>query len=104
MFARLVTVSVRPEMSDDTVAVFKQQNAPGLATLPGFLKVYYGMNRQTGKVTTLTLWDTEANERASRANIPRTIENMAGMLAAEEVHQETLEVVHVYPADQGSGA
>jgi heme-degrading monooxygenase HmoA len=98
MFFRLVSCTVDPGKVDETVAVFRSANAPGLAALPGFVQVLYGLNRKTGKVTTVTVWDSEEHERASRANIPNTIANMAGLLLAEEVHQETLEVVHSWPA------
>ena len=97
MYARMVTVTVDPAKSDETVAVFQSKNAPGLASLPGFIKVFYGMNRKTGKITTWTVWDSEENEKASRENISATIANMDGLLLPEEVHQETLEVVHQYP-------
>lgn len=97
MYARMVTVTVDPAKSDETVAVFRSKNAPGLASLPGFISVYYGMNRKTGKITTWTVWDSEEHERASRHNISNTIANMEGLLLAEEVHEETLEVVHQYP-------
>ena len=98
MYFRLVSCTVDPAKVDETVAVFDQANAPGLAALPGFIQVLYGLNRKTGKVTTVTVWESEEHERASRLNVPNTIANMRGLLLAEEVHQETLEIVHAWPA------
>jgi heme-degrading monooxygenase HmoA len=97
MYARLVSVEVRPDRVDECIAVFREKNARALAEQAGFRHVYYFMNRRTGKVTSVTFWNTEADEKASRANIPRLIDNMGDLLAADEVHQETLEVVHEYP-------
>ena len=97
MYARLVSVQVESNRVDECIAVFREQNAVALAAQPGFHKVYYFMNRPTGKVTSVTLWNTKADEKASRQNIARLIDNIGDLLVAEEVHQETLEVVHQYP-------
>ncbi len=42
----------------------------------------------------MTFWENEADEEASRANLPRLIEGMSHVLASEAVYQETFEVVH----------
>ena len=42
----------------------------------------------------VTFWENEEDERASRANVPRLVEGMSHVLASEEVYQETFEVVH----------
>ena len=97
MYARLVSVQVEPNRVDECIAVFREKNAVALAAQPGFHKVYYFMNRRTGKVTSVTFWNTEVDEKASRKNIARLIDNMGDLLVAEEVHQETLEVVHQIP-------
>jgi hypothetical protein len=98
--ARLVSVWVEPSRVDETVALFKETNARSLAQQPGFEQVYYLMNRATGKVTSVTFWASEDDERRSRANIPSLIENMAHLLTAQEVHQETLEIVHLRQASR----
>jgi hypothetical protein len=54
----------------------------------------------------VTFWENEADEEASRANLPRLIEGMSDVLASEEVYQETFEVVHeqhpIEPSEQAS--
>ncbi len=47
----------------------------------------------SGEATSVTFWENEADEEASRANIPRLIEGMSQVLASEEVYQEIFEVV-----------
>ena len=52
------------------------------------------MDRTGGRSTSVTFWENEEDERASRANIPRLVEGMSHVLASEEVYHETFEVVH----------
>jgi hypothetical protein len=44
--------------------------------------------------TSVTFWENEADERASRTNIPGLVERMADVLTSSEVYQETFEGVH----------
>jgi hypothetical protein len=44
--------------------------------------------------TSVTFWENEEDEEASRANILRLVEGMSHVLASDEVYQETFEVVH----------
>ena len=52
------------------------------------------MDRSTGRAISVTFWTSEADERASRANVPKLIDAMADVLAKHEVRQETFETVH----------
>ena len=51
----------------------------------------------------MTFWENEADEKASRANIPRLTEGMSQVLASEEVYQEVFEVVHEQHPTECSG-
>ncbi|GAC1486121.1 MAG: hypothetical protein NVS2B12_41010 [Ktedonobacteraceae bacterium] len=93
-YARVVTIHVRPEKMDECIRIFKEVNAPSIAAHTGFDHGHWWVDRSTGKATSVTFWDTEANEQASRANIPRLIERMAHVLASHDVQQESFEVVH----------
>ena len=101
MYGRLVTAPLDPDRIDECITVFREKNAPGLAAQPGFRQVFYLMHRRTGKVTTLTVWSTAADEKASRSNISRLNDNLGDLLVVDEVHQETLEVVYQYPEPGG---
>jgi hypothetical protein len=48
----------------------------------------------SGRATSVTFWENEEDEEASRANILRLVEGMSHLLASEDVYQETFEVVH----------
>ena len=94
MLARVVTIQVRPEKMDECIRIFKEVNAPSIAARPGFDHGHWWVDRASGKATSVTFWENEADEAASRANIPLLIEGMSHVLASEEVYQETFEVVH----------
>jgi heme-degrading monooxygenase HmoA len=94
MLARVVTIQVKPEKLDECISIFREVNAPSIAQRPGFDHGHWWADRTSGEATSVTFWENEEDERASRTNIPRLIEGMAHVLASEEVYQETFEVVH----------
>ena len=94
MLARVVAVQVKPEKMDECIRIFKEVNAPSIAVRPGFAHGHWWVDRTGGQATSVTFWENEADEEASRANLPRLIEGMSHVLASEEVYQETFEVVH----------
>jgi quinol monooxygenase YgiN len=103
MLARVVTIQVRPEKMNDCIAIFKEINAPSIAAQPGFNDGHWFVDRVSGEATSVTFWENEADEEASRANIPRLIEGMSPALASEEVYQEIFEVVHEQRPIERSG-
>ncbi len=94
MLARVVTIQVKPEKMEECIAIIKEVNAPSIAVRPGFDHGHWWVNRTSGEATSVTFWENEADEEASRANIPGLIEGMSHVLASEEVYQETFELVH----------
>jgi hypothetical protein len=103
MYARVVTIRVRPEQMDECIRIFREVNAPSIAARPGFDHGHWWVDRAGGKAMSVTFWDSEANEQASRANIPRLLEGMAHVLATPEVEQETFEAVHEQRKRQPTG-
>ena len=103
MLARVVTVQVLPEKMDECIRIFKEVNAPSIAARPGFDHGHWWVDRASGKATSVTFWENEADEKASRANIHRLIEGMSQVLASEEVYQEVFEVVHEQHPTKCSG-
>ena len=88
---------------DECIAIFKDINAPSIAAQPGFDHGHWFVDRVSGEATSVTFWENEADEEASRANIPRLIEGMSQVLASEEVYQEIFEVVHEQRPVERSG-
>ncbi len=94
MLARVVTIQAKPEKMDECIRIFREVNAPSIAEQPGFDHGHWWVDHASGKATSVTFWENEADEEASRANLPRLIEGMSHVLASEEVYQETFEWVH----------
>jgi heme-degrading monooxygenase HmoA len=94
MRARVVTIQAKPEKMEECISIFKEVNAPSIAQRPGFDHGHWWVDRTSGKATSVTFWENEEDEEASRANIPRLVEGMSHVLASDEVYQETFEVVH----------
>ena len=103
MLARVATIQVLPEKMDECIRIFKEVNAPSIAVRPGFDHGHWWVDRASGKATSVTFWENEADEERSRANIPRLIEGMSQVLAPEEVYQEVFEVVHEQHPTERSG-
>ena len=94
MLARVVTIQVRPEEMDECISIFREVNAPSIAQRPGFDHGHWWVDRASGQATSVTFWENEEDEEASRANISRLVEGMSHVLASDEVYQEAFEVVH----------
>src|SRR4051812_39617601 len=94
MLARVVTIQVRPEKIDEYSSIFKVVNAPSIPVRPGFNHGHWWMDRASGEATSVTFCKNEADEQASRANIPRLVERTSHVLASQEVYLETFELVY----------
>jgi hypothetical protein len=94
VLARVVTIQVKPEKMDECISIFREVNAPSIAERPGFYHGHWWVDRTSGQATSVTFWENQEVEEASRANIPRLVSGMSHVLASDEVYQETFEVVH----------
>ncbi len=65
MFARLVTIGGQSEQLDDFVRLGEEKVLPQLKRLDGFEGSLVLANRQSGKIVTLTLWESEEAMRAT---------------------------------------
>jgi heme-degrading monooxygenase HmoA len=65
MFARVRITSGVPEKVDDGIRHFRENVVASYKDVAGFEGAYLLVNRKTGKVMGITLWDTEANRRAT---------------------------------------
>jgi hypothetical protein len=105
MYARVVTISVRPERMDDCIRIFREVNGPAIAARRGFDHGHWWVERTTGEAVSVTFWETADDELASRANIPRLIDGMSAVLASNEIEQRMFERVHdQYPGVAVAGA
>ena len=65
MFARVRTTSGVPEKVDDGIRHFKENVVASYRNVAGFKGAYLLVNRKSGEVVGITLWDTEAHMQAT---------------------------------------
>ena len=65
MFARVRTTSGLPDKVDDGIRHFRENVVASYRHVAGFKGAYLLVNRKTGKLTGITLWDTEASMQAT---------------------------------------
>lgn len=65
MFARVRITSGIPERVDDGIRHFRENVVASYKDVAGFKGAYLLVNRKSGKVMGITLWDTEASMQAT---------------------------------------
>ena len=66
MHARLSRFAgLDPERVEETVQQFEEHALPGLEQQQGFRGIVAGVNEATGQAFTVTLWESEADMKAS---------------------------------------
>ena len=65
MFASVSTYQGPPDQIDDGLRYAQENIVPSLQEVEGFEGVYLLVDRQSGKVLTITLWESEEALRAS---------------------------------------
>jgi len=65
MYARNVTAQTSPGALDEAIQLWKESVAPSTSEQKGFKGAYLFVERSTGKVRSIGLWETEADLLAS---------------------------------------
>ena len=65
MHARIVTAQVLPENVNEDIKIWRDSVVPAVKTQKGFKRGYLLVNRKTGKVVTVGLWESEADMQAT---------------------------------------
>jgi heme-degrading monooxygenase HmoA len=71
MFASVSTYQGPPDQIDEGVRYAQENIVPTLQEVEGFEGVYLLIDRQSGKVLTITLWESEEAMRASEEEANR---------------------------------
>ncbi|AWK12099.1 hypothetical protein DDQ41_27845 [Streptomyces spongiicola] len=71
MFARLSRYEGSPVPPEGDLSAHAETIVQQVRGLPGFLGVYWLVDRATGKAVSLTLWEDEETMRASEENADR---------------------------------
>ena len=99
MFARVMSADVPSELRDrDQIAKKLSQEAlPVIAREPGFKGVWFLLDHKSGKLMSLTLYDTQANMRRAHDDIKEFRAGMLQALGASHVDAESMEVIASRP-------
>ncbi len=65
MFARVSTILGKPERVEDGIRNYKEEMIPSAKKMAGFKQALFMVDRKTGKMVSITFWDTEKNLRES---------------------------------------
>ena len=95
MFARVMSADVPANRRDrDKIAKQLSEEAlPVVAREQGFQGVWFLLDHKTGKLMSVTLYDTQANMRKAHDNIKEFRAGMLQALGATHVDAESMEVV-----------
>ncbi len=67
MFARMSTILAKPERIEEGIRNYQEQMLPAAKKMSGFKQALFMVDRKTGKMVSITFWDTMENLRASTA-------------------------------------
>ena len=91
MFARVVATQAAPDQLDGAITLAREQ-LPAAAGQPGFRGFYLLTDAETGKVMTISLWETLAQLDAAEAEAAGIRREEAPALGAPSLSVETYEV------------
>jgi heme-degrading monooxygenase HmoA len=68
MFARVTTMHVRTEDIEKVIEIFNESVVPAAQSQKGFKRIFFFLDRETGKAHSIALWesreDAAANEKS----------------------------------------
>ncbi len=91
MLARVITSEVAPGQLDGAIALARDQ-LPAAAQRPGFRGFYLLTDAETGRVMTISLWETQEQLDAVEAGAAEIRREEAPSLGAPSMSVETYEV------------
>ena len=89
MFARVITVHAQPGKIDEAAAVYRDSVIPAAKKQKGFSGAMLLTDPVTGKGISVTLWETEADQKASDASgyVAQQLGKLASVLAGPPVRE-----------------
>jgi len=85
MFARLVSAQVSTDKINEGITIWKEKDMPLMESVKGYRGAYLLIDRKTGKVTSMTLWDGEEEAVADEKSglHKRQVDMYKGLLIGE---------------------
>ncbi|MDQ3636516.1 MAG: hypothetical protein M3426_00760 [Actinomycetota bacterium] len=92
MFARVSTYEGSPDHTAEGLRVAREQILPAAKLMDGFKGIYLLYDRESAKSLSLTLWETEADMRASEEAANRVRARSAKVSGEKVINVERYEV------------
>ncbi len=93
MYARVTRFQMQVERREDANRITEQEIAPGLRGEPGFKHLYVLVAPETGQGMVVTLWESRADEEASRPTTGQRFARLGAILAGPPQPSEVYEVM-----------
>lgn len=89
MFARVITVQAQPGKIDEAATLYRDSVIPAAKQQNGFNSAMLLTDPVTGKGISITLWETEADQKAGEASgyVAQQLGKMAPLLAGQPVRE-----------------
>lgn len=68
MFARLTSAQVRTDKIDKAIEIYKGSVIPAAQSQKGYNQALFLTDHETGKILSITIWDTEEDALANEKN------------------------------------
>ena len=92
MFARVITVQAQPGKVDEAAMLYRDSVIPAAKQQKGFSGAMLLTDDVTGKGISITLWETEADQKASEASgyVAQQLGKLAAVLAGPPTRESFL--------------
>jgi heme-degrading monooxygenase HmoA len=92
MFARVITVQTQPGKIDEAATLYRDSVIPAAKQQKGFSGAMLLTDAVTGKGISITLWETEADQKASEASgyVAQQLGKLAVVLAGPPARESFL--------------
>ena len=87
MYARVLTVQVQPDKSEEAIAIFRNSVIPAAKQQKGFISLMLLTDRSTGKGVSVGLWEIEDDLNANEASgyLQEQLAKFGGLVTAPPV-------------------
>ncbi|HEV7677515.1 MAG TPA: antibiotic biosynthesis monooxygenase [Candidatus Dormibacteraeota bacterium] len=94
-YVRAVRFGLDPQRIDDAAAYFRDTVVPQIRKQDGFLAAICAVDRQQGRGIISTVWETQANEQATRTGLDQVRKDALARFGATQPEIETMQSAFV---------
>lgn len=93
MHARITTIQGDPSQAEEAIAMVQDQVIPGAKGMQGFSGGYWALDRESGRMLAITLWESEDAMTQSEEMAASLREESTKQLGGEVASVERFEIV-----------